>query len=430
MMTTDRKRPITKTIGSFEIPESHCFVLGSGHCIHQTQPSSIGVVRVELFWAAGSYHQHKPYVATLANDLLFSGNTTRSEYEVVEYLDYLGASYRTECGHLGSSVVVRASKRNIVEALDWVIKNIHEANYPKKELESAKLVRAASLERQQKTPKYWSSRLALESIYGKDHTLGIHGDPENYQAVAQKDLLKFKERFYSLNKLMILVSGDSDDALINKISDLFSPFVGTKIEITHDTFGGSPVSFENPILKRVEGTNQINLQLAQHVSPASQTEHFGLTLLNLVLGGYFGSRLMQTLREEKGFTYGVGSFFRPAFNEYTWTISGDLKSETIDEAISCIHDVFDDLQKNPLQEDELTKIKQYYSGQFRGGFDGPFAMSGKYLHLLYRGLGEDYYASVLPGIWSVTPQQLIQLANNYLNPNAFIHVQSGDVKIK
>jgi predicted Zn-dependent peptidase len=92
--------------------------------------------------------------------------------------------------------------------------------------------------------------------------------------------------------------------------------------------------------------------------------------------------------------------------------------------------VFDDLQKNPLQEDELTKIKQYYSGQFRGGFDGPFAMSGKYLHLLYRGLGEDYYASVLPGIWSVTPQQLIQLANNYLNPNAFIHVQSGDVKIK
>ena len=116
-----RKRPETKTIQTFDVPESRFFTLASGHQIHQSNPCNIGVVRIELFWASGSYHQSKPYVATLANDLLFAGNDQRSEFEVVEYLDFLGATHRTECGHLGSSVIIRASKKNIIEAFNWAV---------------------------------------------------------------------------------------------------------------------------------------------------------------------------------------------------------------------------------------------------------------------------------------------------------------------
>lgn len=421
-----RNRPETKTIRSFEVPESRFFRLNSGHQIHLSSPCPIGVVRVEFFWAAGSFHQTKPYVATLANDLLFSGNDARSEFDVVEYLDFLGATHRTECGHLGSSVVIRASRKNILEAFQWSLENIHLANYPDKELQSAKLVRAASLERQQKTPKYWSSRIALETIYGKNHTLGIHGNLIDYQNIERLDLLDFKSRAFQINNLMLFVSGDTDAGLLDGFSEILSKYPGNPVSILQHQFEGSAIPYDKHILYPIEGTNQVSVCLGKHVKPKDQRERFGLTLLNLVLGGYFGSRLMQILREEKGLTYGIGSYFKPAFNDYTWTISGDLKSDNIDEAITVIHEIFAELKAEPITEEELDKIKQYYSGQFRGGFDGPFAMGGKFQHAMYHGLTMDYYSTVLPGIWSITPEEILVLANNYLDPNAFIHVLSGD----
>jgi predicted Zn-dependent peptidase len=427
MTITTRNRPETQTIKTFTSPKSKTMALTSGHMLHLSEPASIGVVRIELFWAAGSFHQNKTYIATLANDLLFSGNDNRTEFEVVEFLDFLGATHRTECGSLGSSVVVRANKKNILTAFAWVVKNIHEANYPEKELETAKLVRSASLERQQKTPKYWSNRLALEHLYGDNSYLGKHGNVEDYSLVNREDLMSFKSAYYSLDKAMIFISGDTDGELLESIEKELQPFrEGGSITIDAPTCESLPTPNSGYITKHVDGTNQVSLQLVQHIQPKNQRERFGLTLLNLVLGGYFGSRLMQILREEKGLTYGIGSYFKPAFNDYTWTIAGDLNSDNIEASISTIHDIFSGLKTILLDDSELDKIKQYYSGQFRSGFDGPFSMGGKIQHLMYRGLGEEYYNTVLPGIWSITKEELMSLANNYLHPESFIHVMAGD----
>ena len=427
MTITSRNRPETQTIKTFKTPISKTMVLSSGHSMHLSESTPIGVVRIELFWAAGSFHQDKTYIATLANDLLFSGNDNRTEFEVVEFLDFLGATHRTECGSLGSSVVVRANKKNILSAFSWVVKNIQEANYPEKELETAKLVRSASLERQQKTPKYWSNRLALEHLYGDNSFLGKHGNVEDYSLVNREDLISFKSGYYTLDKAMIFVSGDTDEGLLALIENELKPFgKGGSIAIDAPTCGALPLRTPGHITKQIDGTNQVSLQLVQHVEPKNQRERFGLTLLNLVLGGYFGSRLMQILREEKGLTYGIGSYFKPAFNDYTWTIAGDLNSDNIEASISTIHDIFSGLKTTLLDDSELDKIKQYYSGQFRSGFDGPFSMGGKIQHLMYRGLEEDYYETVLPSIWSITKEELMALANNYLHPESFIHVLAGD----
>jgi predicted Zn-dependent peptidase len=427
MTITTRNRPETQTIKTFTSPKSKTMALTSGHMLHLSEPASIGVVRIELFWAAGSFHQNKTYIATLANDLLFSGNDNRTEFEVVEFLDFLGATHRTECGSLGSSVVVRANKKNILTAFAWVVKNIHKANYPEKELETAKLVLSASLERQQKTPKYWSNRLALEHLYGDNSFLGKHGNVEDYSHVNREDLMSFKSVYYSLDKAMIFVSGDTDDELLGSIEKELQPFrEGGSITIDAPNCESLPTPNPGYMTKHVDGTNQVSLQLVQHIQPKNQRERFGLTLLNLVLGGYFGSRLMQILREEKGLTYGIGSYFKPAFNDYTWTIAGDLNSDNIEASISTIHDIFSGLKTILLDDSELDKIKQYYSGQFRSGFDGPFSMGGKIQHLMYRGLGEEYYNTVLPGIWSITKEELMSLANNYLHPESFIHVMAGD----
>jgi predicted Zn-dependent peptidase len=152
-----------------------------------------------------------------------------------------------------------------------------------------------------------------------------------------------------------------------------------------------------------------------------------LTLLNFVLGGYFGSRLMQELREKQGLTYGIGSYFKPAFDDYTWIISGEMNSENMEKTLVAIDSILIDLKTNLIDLEELTKLKQYYSGVFRSGFDGPFALSGKVQSNIMKHQDAKYYATVLPEIWSINSEEILRCANKYLTDNSFVIALAGNI---
>ncbi len=427
-------RPQAKTIESLAWKNLTIENLKTGHPIFLGEPSSIGVVRVELFWPAGTKQQTKPYQASLAVDLLLSGDESHSEYDVIRHLDHLGATYSTETNLLGSSLVFRCAKKHVSPVTSWVLKHVHTASYPRTEFENAIMIRRGSLERQQQTPKYWSSRIALESLYGKSHVLGSHGDLSEYQTIERNDLVDFKKQHLALSGLMLLVSGDYDPETVEHIEGLLKEFPSIGFDLNFGLDDSAPAidgqqdnNLTTSILNHsMENTSQTSLQMVSHVVPKNQNERHRLTLLNLVLGGYFGSRLMQILREERGLTYGIGSYFRPAFQNYTWTISGELNSKHIPESIECIAEIFQSLKQIKISEEELYKIKQYYAGQFRGGFDGPFAINSKVQHLIYRGLPDDYYNTILPSIWAISAEDIMETANNYLETTSFITVLSGN----
>ena len=435
-MTTSFRatRPQAKTIESLALKNLTIENLRTGHPVFLGEPSSIGVVRVELFWPAGTKQQTTPYQASLAVDLLLSGDEFHSEYDVIRYLDHLGATHSTETNLLGSSLVFRCAKKHVNDVANWVFKHVHAASYPITEFENAVMIRRGSLERQQQTPKYWSSRIAQESLYGKSHVLGAHGNLSDYQTIERGHLMDFKKQHLALNGIMLLVSGDYDQETVEHLEGILNEFPSCGFKINFDPNDSNPSlecqqrNNQTPLIINhpIENTSQTSLQMVSHIVPKNQNERHRLTLLNLVLGGYFGSRLMQILREDRGLTYGIGSYFRPAFQNYTWTISGELNSTHIKESIECIGEIFQSLKQNKINDEELYKIKQYYAGQFRSGFDGPFAMNSKVRHLIYHGLPTDYYNAILPSIWAITAEEIMETANNYLHTTSFITVLSGD----
>jgi zinc protease len=136
---------------------------------------------------------------------------------------------------------------------------------------------------------------------------------------------------------------------------------------------------------------------------------------------------MQELREKQGLTYGIGSYFKPAFDDYSWIISGEMNSENMEKTLAAINSIFVDLRTNLIDLEELTKIKQYYSGIFRSGFDGPFALSSKVQSNIMKHQDTDYYATVLPEIWSITSDEILHCANKYLNNNSFVTALAGNI---
>lgn len=422
-----QSRPQTQIISEIEVPAFQQYRLDSGNEICISNAADIGVIRLELFWAHGQYQQNRTFQASLATDLLLSGTEKHSEYEIIHFLDQLGASFRTESSMLGSSIVIRCNNKQFKKAFQWVIKNITAANYPEAEIQNARIIRAASLERQQQTPKYWSSRLAMEHLYGASSPLANHGDIDEYNTITKNDLISYKSDFLKLGDAMLFLSGDSNKEIFETINQTFQTVVAGKFELKIPKASVLAPIFKEIIYHPLKNTNQVSLQLSAHIKPKSQKEKHHLTLLNLLLGGYFGSRLMQVLREEKGLTYGIGSYFKPAFGDFTWSISGELNSKNIDQAIKEIHNIFESIKSTEIEPAELNKIKQYYAGYVRSGFDGPFAMPGKIQYLIYNKLSINYYNELLENIWNVKSSEIKTIANNYLHKESFIHVLAGDV---
>ena len=150
-------------------------------------------------------------------------------------------------------------------------------------------------------------------------------------------------------------------------------------------------------------------------------------MLKTLLGGFFGSRLMRIIREELGLTYGIGSGIVQTPHGNLLTISGELNSDNTDIAIREIKKILAQIISEQVDNEELDKVKKYLSGQYRSGFDGPFSLNSRIPQLLVRGFDYSHYDRALDTIWNITPSEICQMADNYLNPESFHIVLSGKV---
>jgi predicted Zn-dependent peptidase len=170
------------------------------------------------------------------------------------------------------------------------------------------------------------------------------------------------------------------------------------------------------------------MYLMKKIPDIGETEfhHFGL--LNMILGGFFGSRLMQQIREEKGLTYGIGSYIMQTPEGNAWCISGDMNSNNAELALDETLNILKSLIDRPPKDQELERAKRYYTGQLRSGFDGAFAMAEKLKALESRGYSLNHFDKAMDCIWNCTTEDLCLLADNYLRPETFKSVLAGDIK--
>jgi predicted Zn-dependent peptidase len=149
------------------------------------------------------------------------------------------------------------------------------------------------------------------------------------------------------------------------------------------------------------------------------------TILNTVLGEYFGSRLMSNLREDKGYTYGVNSMVSEYQNIGYFLIATDVAAEHVDSALKEIRFEIEKLQTELIEQEELDLVKNYLLGQLLKSADGPYAMTDLYVHLQSFGLEVDYYNRYIHEINEITSEELQDCAKKYLNWDDLTIVTAG-----
>jgi zinc protease len=420
-------RPDVRTIKTFDVPAFQEQKSKMGQRYFYQNTADLGVLRLSIWFPAGIKEQTKPMQTAGAMELLLAGGCGKTEKEIIQYIEHLGASVSTDYSLIGSVLNLRCSNLVAANVLNWVEKHIEGAEYPLNEFENYIPVKMASLERKMQTPSYWSDRIARESYYGETTLMGKYADLEDLEKLTRDDLVAFHEKHLHLGKSMLFISGDCSEELLENLLEI------------HDQYFTEPFSLEIPeeeilgevsdsIIKHsVKNTTQASMVLLKHIGEIDELTQYQLTLLNMVLGGYFGSRLMQELREKQGLTYGISSYFRPSLKGRTWLISGEMNSENAELALSKTVEIMNQLKSDLISVEELEKAKRFFSGQFRSGFDGPFSAAAKCQQTILRNHSSMYYQNTLEAIWNTIPEDLKTLANNVLDEKSFIKVISGDV---
>lgn len=423
-----KSAPSIRQISQFNVPDIDWSVNKNGQSFYHHYTPEIGVVIMVLWFPKGIINQTKNFQCTASFEMLFSGSETKTEKDIIGYIDHLGASISTESSVLTSSITIRSTTENASKALKWIIENLNEAIYPENEFSNYLPVKKASLERKMQSPNYWADRIAKENYYGKNNVLGNFGDINDLTNLSRTDLMQFKNEHIRLNESMFLVSGDCNEHLLTELLEIqYTSNNHKSFAILTPDANYSPVIPETPLIHSMENVSQASMCLLKHLPHTSESEIHKLTLLNLVLGGYFGSRLMQELREKRGLTYGINSHFRPALSGRTWIISGEMNSENAMIALDVTLEIMQELTNDTVKVEELDKAKSYFSGQFRSGFDGPFSRMQKCQHLILRDHSKTYFTDTLKNIWRITPEELMLTAQNVFQDNTFIKVVSGSI---
>lgn len=379
------------------------------------------VAMIDFVFEAGNNYETKNGVAIATNNLIKNGTLTKSAFQITEYFEYYGAYLSRKCYNETASITLHCLAKHLKELLPVVRELITEAQFPEQELDIFKQNSIQRLSINLQKCDFVANRLIDEYLYGPDHPYGRVSTSEDIEAITRQDLLAFYQQFYLKANCRIFSAGKlpSDfeqllqahfgDLLLNEniLPVLFQRKMATrkKYFIQNDQNG-------------VQGAIRIGRPFPSRQSPDFKKGIF----VNTLFGGYFGSRLMGNIREDKGYTYGIHSYIENHLQESSWVVSTEAGKEVCEATIKEVYKEMKILREEPVNEEELLLVKNYMMGLNLGYIDGPFQVISRWKSLILNDVDENYFYDTLRVIKEITAEELLDLSNKYLVPEDFFEL--------
>ena len=418
----DRKIiPTIEEAVHFDLQLKNCdrFTLDNKVPVYAMNAGAQDVVMVEWVFDAGNWYDKQPMVAATTNFLIKNGTTSKTAYQINDFFEFHGAYLNRSCYNETASITLHCLSKHLETLLPVVREIIETSIFPEEELAIYIQNQKQRLSVNLQKCDFIANRLIDEYLFGINHPYGTYSNAEDYDAL-NTDLLKaFYKQYYLNGSCKIFVAGKMPtgyEAMLNKAFG------------TLPLHADAPVVVEHPIVtaaqKKVEIINDENgvqgaIRMARPFPNRHHPDFQKAHVLNTLFGGFFGSRLMSNIREDKGYTYGIHSYFQNHVHASAWMISTeagrDVCAATITEVIKEM-----ELLRNELVDiEELNLVRNYMIGSLLGDLDGPFQLIGRWKNYVLNGLDENYFYKSIETIKSVTPQELQRLANTYLQPDDF-----------
>lgn len=419
--------PEFKTIESIDVLRATPSTLNNGIPVYIVNSGSQELTKVELIFRAGMYYQHRPLIASATNNLLEAGTKTRSANELSDHIDFYGSFFECAVGQDYASIALFSLNKYLKQSLVYVEDIIKHPVFPQDEMDiylSNK--KQKHLVNSQKV-NVLARREFTKLLFGEKHPYGVDVKTEDFSHVTRELLIDFYNAHYHPGNCTIVVSG----SLPENILEILNAHFGQK-----DWTGGAPAAkaFEpfdttrqRKILIEKDDAIQSAIRIGRVLFNKTHPDYFKFQVLNTILGGYFGSRLMANIREDKGYTYGIGSGLASLVNAGYFYISAEVGADVTKDALKEIYKEIALLRNELVGEEELETVRNYILGQFLRSVDGPFSLADKFKAIWEFGLGYEYFDNYFNAVKTVTPAELKELANKYLQEEDLIECVVGKI---
>ncbi|MFD2146447.1 M16 family metallopeptidase [Mucilaginibacter antarcticus] len=382
------------------------------------------LVRIEWVFNNLRFDPAKPLSNMATNAMLTDGTTTLSAAEIADKIDFYGAFLSVDYGYEQSLVTLYSLTKHLDKTLPVVKDVLTNSVFPQKELETFIRNHQQKLQVGLKKNDVVARRTFNKALYG-DTIYGVTAELETYDTVKRDDLLAhFKEMYQPVN-CTIIIAGK----VTGKSLDLLSGIFGAD----WTTLLAAPDTSQPEV---VYGTEQFHfierpdaLQSAIRMGlPFINRKHAdfpAVQVLNTLLGGYFGSRLMNNIREDKGYTYGIGSGLTSFQHNGTLFIATEVGTDVCKAAITEIEKEIGLLKTQLVPDDELELVRNYMMGSLLGSLENVFSHADKFKNLHFSGMGYDYYDRYINIVKNIKAHEILRLANQYLDLDKFYRVVVG-----
>ncbi|MEO6316061.1 MAG: pitrilysin family protein [Chitinophagaceae bacterium] len=394
------------------------FTLDNGIEVYAVDAGAEEVMQLEWVFFAGNWYEEQNMVAATTNYLLKNGTSGKTAFEVNEHFEYYGAYLNRACYNETATLSLHCLSKHTAELLPVVSEIITDAVFPEDELHLYKQNNKQRLSVSLKKSEFVAGRLIDEYVFGIDHPYGKYSSAVAYDALNRPLLQSFYSKYYQQSKYIIFIAGKLPKDIAAQLNTNFGQMTISKTAA--DKFHVIKPAAEKKyrIINESDGV-QGSIRMGRLFPNRHHPDFTKATVLNNIFGGFFGSRLMSNIREDKGYTYGIHSYILNHQHESAWMVSTEAGRDVCEPTIQEVYKEMDILRNKPVKKDELLLVKNYMLGSTLGDLDGPFHIIGKWKNIILNGLPETYFYDAVAAIKSVSAKELQELANKYFTAADF-----------
>lgn len=383
------------------------------------------ILKLDIVFKGGAWYQDKPLVSYFTRKILPEGTSRKSSLQIARIFDFAGASFDISGNYEFMTMSLFCLHKHFEKMLRLIHEIIFEPSFPQKEFHLQKDSKIKEIIIDEQKVRMIAMKHIRRMIFGQEHPYGHYVNTRDVEEVTLEDVKAFYGSFIRPGEMKIILSGNIADAEINSLNRVFGNCPVTNNEDLDKKRYEVTTNTEKKQFFPVDNALQSAIRIGRQVISNQHADYPALIVLNTILGGYFGSRLMKNLREDKGYTYGVSSFLVPDKQGVFFTVGSEVKAAFTVPALTEIYREMNKLTSESVQKEEMERVKNYIFGKYMRLSDGVFAQSELLIDLMKYGSDFSFYEKQLKGIAETGQDKILELARTYFVQDEICEAVAG-----
>lgn len=413
----------------FKIPESITHIqpikrtLPNGVPLFFIHTPQIDAVKIEVIMESNKtlLTTEKALVPFFTSPMLLEGTKTLKSDQIDHHFDHFASEVDVVANFEKNGLSLLTTKKHFSQVLPLFRSLFTEAVFPEKELAKRKSQKQLSISLSRKQNSARANQLYRKALFGEGHPFGFVAEEADVKRVTREDISQFYTSGF-LVRPEIFVTGNLDDKGLEEIGSLFQDL---ELAPENETVPPYQPSSEKRTVELNEKSVQSSIRLGQQLIAKNHPDYHALTVFNTILGGYFGSRLIKNIREEKGHTYGIYSSIGSLTLSDYWVVMADVQQGFSEAVIAEVYKEIELLKSSPIDPSELEVVRNYLVGNLLSSFSSPFDLMTRFKGIHHYGLDYDFYEERLAFIKNFKAEEIMAVGDKYFDPKNIVEIIVG-----